>query len=138
VREDGPHPDMELINDAELLRIREIWSQEPNPAFFLIDPVKILEENSERKIAWPKSDDFGQKHQEYKALKEAASKHNVPSEVLTKMLKVEEEFRYSASRKGLNKKLLSALRSSWSSREEVLSERERRKIVEEEIVTNED
>jgi len=138
VREDGPHPDMELINDAELLRIREIWSQEPNPAFFLIDPARILEENSERKIAWPQSDDFGQKHQEYKALEEAASKHKVPSEVLTKMLKVEEEFRYSASRKGINKKLLSALKSSWLSREEVLSERERRKIVEEEIITNED
>ena len=130
VRADGPDPDAVLITDVELLRIREIWAQEPEPDFFTLRVEDIVALSSERKVSWPASDDFKMRGTEQKALLHAAEESGVPAEVLARLLRVEESARYKAKRIGLNERLLSPLRAKWQSREEVLAEREKRTQIE--------
>jgi DNA sulfur modification protein DndC len=137
VRTEGPDPTTELITDAELLRIREIWAKEPEPEFFTLSVEEILAGASKREIAWPKTDDFGSRHQEQKVLLEVAEETGVPSDIMTRLLRIEEEARFSAKRYRIHQKIGAALASSWQSTEDILEERQQRRLVEEKEQENE-
>lgn len=123
IQTEGPDSNQVLITDSELIRIREIWNQEPEPEFFTIRVEEIVAKASARKVAWPVDDDFQMREAEQRSLLRAAEDSGVPAEVLSRLLRVEEGARYKAKRVGLNERLLSPIRSNWSSEEEVLKER---------------
>jgi hypothetical protein len=91
----------------------------------------IVKSASSRLVEWAKNDDFGSRHQEQEVLVEVAEATEVPADIMARLLRIEEEARFSAKRYRIKDKLMSALNSPWISTDEVLSERARRKLAEE-------
>ena len=126
VQSDGPDEALQLISDEELLRIQEVWGQEPDPEFLTLNIAEIVRGESSRSIKWPQSDDHLMGTIEKQAMLSASKAAGVPREILGRLLRIEEAAQFKAKRMGLREKLLTAISASWADEEDVLRERAQR------------
>jgi DNA sulfur modification protein DndC len=122
VRETGPDPDIELISEEELHRIRREWKY--NRGDWEDSVPQIYHEVTGERLDWVEEDteNLGQLDQE--VLEKVAEEHDVPPRLMSKLLDKEREYSGMRYRSRIFEELKSVLREDWESEEEALNQLE--------------
>ena len=116
---DGGHP-IELIKREELQAIRQHWIRDPNEPDWADSLPRIYAEvYPEDTIEWVENDAGAFTEPDAQLLGDLSSKHNVPPELIMKLIEAELSVSGLGKRKGLLNKLESLLKQDWESLEEV-------------------
>lgn len=120
VRENGPNPEVNLIQPEELHKIRQLWMHEEG---VWDDPLpRIYEEVTGQKLEWTEDDFSGMGGAEQQLIREVAHEFNLPAGLLTGLFDVERKHDGMARRAGIYQEISKVLRKDWRTREEVLAE----------------
>jgi len=120
IRENGPDPYATLISMKELLEIRRIWRVERQDWEDSVP--KIFYKVNGYDPGWPVDDD-GYFDMDHKALLDSVCReHDVPFELIARMLEAERQARGMARRAGIHKALAAELVREWRSETEILAE----------------
>ncbi len=120
VRENGPNPEVNLIQPEELHKIRQLWLHEEGA---WDDPLpRIYKEVTGRVLDWAEDDFSGMGGAEQQLIQEISSEFNIMPNLLTGLIDIERKHEGSARRSGIYQEIGKVLRKDWRSREEVLAE----------------
>ena len=125
VRIDGPDPTMELISKEELFEIRRLWRVERQDWDDSVP--QIFHKVYGFDLNWPVDDDNTFDSSQKELLSSLCQEHNIPFDLLARLLEVERQSTGMTRRAGAIKSLSTVLNREWGSEEEVLEER-RQKI----------
>lgn len=118
----GGH-DLELIQRGELQAIRQEWLKDPNePDWKDSMPAIFAEVYPNESIDWIENDAGAFSEPDAKLLKELEAKHDIPAELIMKLLDVELSQVGASKRRGVLKQLESVLNLDWE-KFEVVSNR---------------
>jgi len=111
---------IELIKTFEIEAIRQEWLRDPNEPDWE-DSLPRLYHNvyPEKHIDWVENDAGVFTSHDSKLLKELSEKHDIPSELLLKLLEEEIHVTGLGSRRGILKKLESILKRDWDSLDKI-------------------
>lgn len=117
VRENGPYPDIQLIQPEELEEIRRIWMTQRSD--WNDSLVQIYQEVMGEDLEFTKDDlgSFSQTEQDL--LNEMCEKHNLPLRLVTKLLDVEHQMQGMARRSSVYNRIGDVLSEDWLSEEEI-------------------
>lgn len=117
VRENGPHPDIQLIQPEELEEIRRIWMAQRSD--WNDSLAQIYEEVMGESLNFTKDDlgSFSQAEQDL--LNEICEKHNLPLRLVTKLLDVEHQMQGMSRRSSVYNRIGDVLSEDWLSEEEI-------------------
>ena len=121
LREHGQ--DITLIQEPELHAIRREWLYDPNEPDWSDSLPTIYQETTGRDLNWvrDRSNTFGE--QDEIILKELESKHDVPAELIMKLIELEFSIDGLGKRKGFLSKIESLLQREWDSFEKIIEKR---------------
>ncbi|PYP82209.1 MAG: DNA phosphorothioation system sulfurtransferase DndC [Blastocatellia bacterium AA13] len=120
VRKKGPDPSAELISEDELHEIRRLWRTERQDWDDSVP--RIFHEVSGCDLDWP-SDDNGQFNSDQKTLLEGiCAEHDVPFDLVARLLEAERGANGPARRAGIQKTLTRVLAQEWRGEEEIIAE----------------
>jgi DNA sulfur modification protein DndC len=125
VRRDGPDPTMELISSEELCEIRRLWRIERQDWDDSVP--QIFRKVYGFDLNWPADDDNTFDSSQKELLSSLCQEHNIPFDLLARLLEVEKQSTGMTRRASAIKSLSSVLNREWGSEEEILEER-RQKI----------
>jgi DNA sulfur modification protein DndC len=120
VRAEVPNPQEELISAAELHTIRRIWRSEAQDWEDSVP--KIVREVLGDVIDWPVDEQPVFSTEERRILDAICERHDVPSNMVAKLLDVEREYHGMNRRSAIHKKIAAVLEEDWRSEEEVLAQ----------------
>jgi len=122
IQRDGPNPGSTLISWEELREIRKIWRTERQdwddsvPAIFTAV--------NGYQADWPVDDDGQFDAQHHTLLTSICRKHDVPVELVARLLEVERRTNGFARRAGIHKQLGAELSREWRTEQEILAEKQ--------------
>jgi DNA sulfur modification protein DndC len=117
---EGPNPAEELISTEELHAIRRIWRSEAQDWEDSVP--KIVGEILGDVIDWPIDEQPVFSAKERKLLDTICERHNVPSDMVAKLLDVERQYHGMNRRSAIHKRIAAVLEEDWRSEEEVLAQ----------------
>ncbi len=117
VQQNGPYPDIQLIQPEELEEIRRIWMTQRSD--WNDSLVQIYKEVMGEALEFTKDDlgSFSQAEQDL--LNEMCEKHNLPLRLVTKLLDVEHQMQGMARRSSVYNRIGDVLSEDWLSEEEI-------------------
>jgi len=118
IRVEGPDPDLLLITDAELHEIRRIWRSELSDWEDSVP--KIYREVTGKDLNWIEDDTGTFGHSEKSLIKALADQHNVPYQLITRLIDLERSMQGIGRRSGIYNKIHSLLSEEWGSKDAVL------------------
>ena len=118
VRKDGPDSDIVLISGEELFEIRRIWRIERQDWEDSVP--KIFRAINDYDLNWPMDDDGGFDSDQKALLSSLCQEHNLPFDLLAKLLEVERQSSGMTRRAGIQKALNSVLSQEWSSKADII------------------
>ena len=129
--EKAPDADSTLITKEELHEIRRLWKTERGDWDDSVP--KIFNGIFDFEMDWPKDDDgyFDSKQKEI--LKNHCKEHDVPFELLAKLLEAERQSIGVARRAKIHKNIASILGEEWRSENEILQENSQQNEVQEKV-----
>lgn len=120
VQEEGPNPNVLLIQPNELQKIRQIWMHEEG---VWDDPLPgIYEEMTGEKLEWAEDDFSGMGGAEKQLIEDVSKDHEIPSGLIAALFDVERKHDGMTRRSGIYQEIGKVLRKDWRSREEVFAE----------------
>jgi DNA sulfur modification protein DndC len=120
--------EMDLIRDEELREIRRIWREER--ADWEDSVPKIYREAMEEDIGWVQDDYGAFGETEAKLLKEIADKHDVPPELVQRLLDTELQHHGMKRRASIYNEIDKVMREDWRPMEEIVADIEGEENVE--------
>lgn len=120
VRAEGPNPREELIKEEELHAIRRIWRSESQDWEDSVP--KIVREVLGDVVDWPVDEQAVFSAEEKQVLDAICQRHDVPSDMVAKLLDVERQYHGMNRRSAIHKKIASVLEEDWRSEDEVLAQ----------------
>lgn len=117
---DAPEADSTLITKEELHEIRRLWKTERGDWDDSVP--KIFNEVFDFEMDWPKDDDGHFNSDQKELLKNHCKEHDVPFDLVAKLLEAERQSMGVARRAKIHKKIASILGEEWRSEEEILEE----------------
>jgi DNA sulfur modification protein DndC len=117
VRKEGPNPHIQLILPEELQEIRRIWRTERGDWEDSVP--KIYKEVTGEELDWV-SDDIGFSSKEKSLLVEVCKKHNIPMQLLMKLLDAELQTHGMEKRAHVYNRIDQILFEEWRTEEELL------------------
>ena len=111
-------PDITLIYDAELHEIRRIWRLEKGDWQDRVP--RIYKDVTNRELTWVDDDGAAFNYSDYKILEEICEKHDVPTELVVRLIEVERATMGMTRRSTVYQKLTRILAEEWRSEEEVI------------------
>lgn len=120
IRESGPNPELELIEENELREIRRIWRTERQDWDDSVP--KIYEEVTGEELDWVQDDVAGFTAADRELLDELAEDYEVPAGLVAKLLDIERDLHGMSRRASIFNRIDQAFREDWKDEEEVLSE----------------
>lgn len=122
VQIEGPDPDLTLISPAELHEIRRIWRQDFSD--WQDSVVQIHREVMGYDLQWIE-DTLGRfGSDEYDLLDEICMEHGIPTEMVARLLDVEQQMQGMARRAGIFTRIEQILNEEWRDEKDVLGEAE--------------
>ena len=119
VQQEGPNPDLRLITDKELHKIRQIWRFEEGD---WIDSLSaIYHDVFGTDLDWLEEDWSGMGGMEQKMLQEVCEQHSLPHGLLTELLDAERKQHGMSRRTGIHNEIDRVLRKDWRSFDEALT-----------------
>ena len=120
VRENGPDPDLNLIQADELHKIRQIWLHEEGDWNDSLPTVykEVIGES----LQWIEDDFSGLGGAEKEILKETADEADIPIDILVELFDLERELHGMSRRAGIYARIDQILGKDWRTREEVFLE----------------
>jgi len=117
IRRDGPDPNFSLISRDEILEIRRIWRTEEQD---WADSVpRIFREVTGEELESVPDDITTFTAQDQQLLFEISRKHDVPGQLVAKLLDIERELHGMSRRAGIYGKIESVLREDWLNDDEI-------------------
>lgn len=129
VRKNGPDETMELISNEELCEIRRLWRIERQDWEDSVP--QIFREVHGRDLNWPKDDDGGFDADQKELLSSLCKEHDVPFDLVARLLEVERQSSGMTRRAGVQKALQAVLSREWESEADIIDaakEREKEKL----------
>jgi DNA sulfur modification protein DndC len=117
VRVSGPNPKEQLISPEELEEIRRVWRSEEQDWEDSVP--KIYREMMGEDLDWAADEGPVFSAEERRLLDTISARHNVPSEMVAKLLDVEREHRGMSRRSSVHQKIAAVLEEDWRSDEEI-------------------
>ena len=111
VRRDGPNPDTTLVSYEELREIRRIWRTEEQDWEDSLP--RIYREETGEDLEFATEDVTNFTVQDKALLFDIARKHEVPGQLVAKLLDIEREMHGMSRRAGIYQKIDSVLREDW-------------------------
>lgn len=111
VRAEGPDPDQELIGEAELHEIRRIWRTERQDWDDAVP--QIYAEMTGRTLDWLQDDIGAFSAQEYRVLNEICQDHDLPTDLVARLLEQERQMQGMHRRAGIFQRIDEVLREEW-------------------------
>lgn len=119
VREKGPSSDIVLIADEELFEIRRIWRVERQDWEDSVP--KIFRAVNNYDLSWPIDDDGNFDSEQKQLLSSLCQEHDLPFELLARLLEVEKQSNGMARRAGIQKSLAAVLSQEWGSETDIMN-----------------
>jgi len=116
----APEADSTLITKEELHEIRRLWKTERGDWDDSVP--KIFNDIFDFEMDWPKDDDGYFDSEQREILKNHCDEHDVPFELLAKLLEAERQSMGMARRAKIHKNIASILGEEWRSESEILQE----------------
>lgn len=113
VRKDGPDPNIKIILDEELHRIRQLWLHEEGDWEDSL-PTIYSKVTGER-LKWIEDDWSGMGGAEKRVLEEVSQECQLPVMLLLELMDVEREYHGMSRRSGIYEKLERTLKKDWRS-----------------------
>jgi DNA sulfur modification protein DndC len=120
VRKDGPDAEMELISVEELYEIRRLWCVERQDWEDSVPHIFHAVNGSD--LNWPKDDDGAFDADQKELLSSLCQEHDVPFDLVARLLEVERQSTGMAKRAGVQKALQAVLSQEWGSEAEIMVE----------------
>jgi DNA sulfur modification protein DndC len=120
VRAQGPDPELELISQEELHEIRRIWRTERQDWGDSLP--RVYQEVFGVDLNWQADDDYHFDGNHKKLLESICEEHDVPFELIGKMLEAERRTSGMARRASIHKELAKLLGQEWRSEKEIIEE----------------
>jgi len=124
--EQAPAEDSTLITKEELHEIRRLWKTERGDWDDSVP--QIFNEVFDSEMDWPKDDDGYFDSEQKKILKNHCKEHDVPFELLAKLLEAERQSMGVARRAKIHKNIASILGEEWRDEKEILQENSNQNI----------
>jgi DNA sulfur modification protein DndC len=121
VRQEGPDPNLVLISEHELFEIRRIWRTERQDWEDSVP--RIFRKITDHDLKWPADDDAPFDAEHKALLSSICREHDVPFELVARMLEAERQMKGMARRAGIYKALGAELAREWRSEKEILNEK---------------
>ena len=118
VREDGPDSEMELISAEELYEIRRLWRVERQDWEDSVP--QIFRTVNGCDLNWSKDDDGAFDAEQKELLSSLCQEHDVPFDLVARLLEVERQSTGMTKRAGVQKALQAVLSQEWGSEEEIM------------------
>lgn len=115
---DGGHP-FQLVREDELQAIRQQWLRDPNEPDWADSLPQIYRDVYGHDIEWIENDAGAFSEPDALLLKDLEKKHDVPAELVMKLIEVELSVSGLSKRMGIMQKLESVLKKDWGSLEEI-------------------
>ncbi|MCF6291460.1 MAG: hypothetical protein L3J03_10755 [Desulfobacterales bacterium] len=119
LRKNSPNPEEQLISEAELLKIRQLWLFEEGD--WPDSLPQIHEQVTGKKLHVPKDDWSGMGGLEHQILQEVCEEYDVPVILLTQLFDAERRQHGMGRRSAIYSDIDSILKKDWQKREEVLA-----------------
>jgi len=120
VRDNGPNPKVKLIQDEELLKIRQLWIHDEGE---WDDPLpQIYADCTGEKLDFAQGDFSGMGGIEKKLIRETANEEGLPEGLLQELFELEQRFDGMAHRSGIYNAIDKAMKKDWRTKEVVLAE----------------
>ncbi len=111
VRATGPDPQQELIGEAELHEIRRIWRTERQDWDDAVP--QIYTEMTGRTLEWLQDDIGAFSAQEYRVLHETCQEHDIPTDLVARLLEQERQMQGMHRRSGIFQRIDDVLSEEW-------------------------
>lgn len=118
VRKDGPDAEMELISAEELYEIRRLWRVERQDWEDSVP--QIFRAVNGYDLNWPKDDDGAFDAEQKELLSSLCQEHDVPFDLVARLLEVERQSTGMTKRAGVQKALQAVLSQEWGSEAEIM------------------
>jgi DNA sulfur modification protein DndC len=132
VRQNGPDPRIELISEEELYEIRRLWRIERQDWEDSV-PLIYFEETGEN-LNWSIDDDNTFDSYQKELLASLCQEHNVPFDLLARLLEVERQSTGMTRRAGAQKALNAVLNQEWGTESDILNAEKERKVTRERLM----
>jgi DNA sulfur modification protein DndC len=123
IRANGPDPEGELISIEEIHEIRRLWRTERQDWEDAVP--QIYERVFGKRLDWRRDDDTHFDSEQKALLALSCAEHDVPVELLAKLLEVERRSHGVARRAGVQKAITATLSQEWREVHEVEAEHQR-------------
>ncbi len=117
VRAEGPDHKMELISEAELHEIRRIWRTERQDWEDSVP--KIYLEVTGSQLRWLQDDIGVFSETEYSVLDEICQSHNMPTDLVAKLMEQERQVQGMHRRAGISARIVDVLGEDWRGEDEI-------------------
>ena len=111
-------PDITLIYNAELHEIRRIWRLEKGDWQDRVP--RIYKDVTNKELAWVDDDGAAFNYNDYKMLEKICEKHDVPTELVVRLIEVERATMGMTRRSSVYQRLTKILAEEWRPEEEVM------------------
>jgi DNA sulfur modification protein DndC len=111
--------EFKLISIEELQSIRQQWLRDPNEPDWADSLPSIYDEVYDTEVDWIENDAGAFTEPDAKLLSNLSSKHNIPAELVMKLIEVELSVSGLGNRRGILQKLETVLKKDWGSLEEI-------------------
>lgn len=111
VRAEGPDPKQELITEAELHEIRRLWRTERQDWDDSVP--QIYAEMTGQNLEWLQDDIGAFSSQEYRVLEEICQKHELPTDLVARLLEQERQLQGMHRRSGIFQRIDDVLGEEW-------------------------
>ena len=111
-------PEITLIYNAELHEIRRIWRLEKGDWQDRVP--RIYKDVTGKDLAWVDDDGAAFNYNDYKMLEKICEKHDVPTELVVRLIEVERATMGMTRRSSVYQRLTKILAEEWRSEEEVM------------------
>jgi DNA sulfur modification protein DndC len=118
VQRNGPDPDMELISVEELSEIRRLWRVERQDWEDSVP--QIFRKVNDYDLNWPKDDDGAFDADQKELLSSLCQEHDVPFDLVARLLEVERQSTGMIRRAGVQKALQAVLSQEWESETDIM------------------
>lgn len=119
IRLNGPNPDMVLIDQDELLEIRQLWRTERQDWEDSVP--QIVREATGQDQSWPVNDDVTFDGEQKALLSSLCDDYAVPFDLVARLLEVERQSAGMARRSGVQKDLTAVLAQEWRNEEALMT-----------------
>jgi len=127
VRKNGPNPEITLIRKEELEEIRKLWRSECSDWEDSVP--KICREILGMELDWIQEDHAAFTIDDAVVLEEICNTHNLPAQLVTRLLDVERDVQGMARRASIYTRINKVLKEEWRDETEVMQEFKEKAVI---------